>query len=159
LIQKYFCNYSTINLCVLVERGIEKISGNSARIPLYVLTSVATKYTWEVLIMSLNNNNNNEYLVPQADLASLKLDVANSIGLGQQVGLSPVTPDNYETVIERHKDQETTELGISQQVQQVGWENISSRDCGKVGGRIGGHLGGQMVRELIQRAETLLIKQ
>jgi hypothetical protein len=41
----------------------------------------------------------------------------------------------------------------------VGWENISSRDCGKVGGRIGGHLGGQMVRELIQRAETLLIKQ
>ncbi len=98
----------------------------------------------------------NEYVVPEAKLDNLKVSVANSIGLGSQVGISPVTAANYADVVARQKDQIANQLGVLPQVERVGWENIPSRDCGRIGGRIGGHLGGQMVREMIQRAESML---
>lgn len=101
-------------------------------------------------------NNQSEYVVSGANLESLKIDIANRVGLGNQVGVSPVTANNYEEVVDLHKDQISQQLGILPRVEQVGWENISSRDCGKIGGRIGGHVGGQMVREMIQRAESIL---
>jgi hypothetical protein len=104
----------------------------------------------------VRQNNQNGQVIPEADLESLKLGVANAIGLGSQVGVSSVTAANYTEVIELHKDQISSELGVLPQVERVGWENITSRDCGRIGGRIGGHLGGQMVREMIQRAETIL---
>ncbi len=104
----------------------------------------------------VRQNNQNESVVPNANLDSMKIDIANQIGLGNQVGLSPVTAANYDDVIERQKEQISNQLGIQSQVQQVGWENITSRDCGRIGGRIGGHLGGQMVRQMIQQAESML---
>lgn len=100
--------------------------------------------------------NRNEYAVPQAKLDSLKVSIANSIGLGSQVGISPVTAANYADVVERQKDQIADQLGVLPQVERVGWENIPSRDCGRIGGRIGGHLGGQMVRQMILQAESML---
>ena len=100
--------------------------------------------------------NQNEYVVPHANLDNLKLNIANNIGLGSEVGISPITAANYDDVVERQKDQIANRLGILPQVGRVGWENIPSRDCGRIGGRIGGHLGGQMVRELILRAESML---
>jgi len=96
-------------------------------------------------------------IVTNSNLKQLKLDVANGVGLGDQVGVSPVTAANYAEVVERRKDQIANQLGILPQVEQVGWENITSRDCGKIGGRIGGRVGGQMVREMIQRAESSLM--
>lgn len=107
----------------------------------------------------VQRNQQNDHVVPNSDLDQLKLNIANSIGLGEQVGISPVTAANYADVVERHKDQVANRLGILPQVEQAGWENISSRECGRVGGRIGGHLGGQMVREMIIRAETVLAGQ
>ena len=36
----------------------------------------------------------------------------------------------------------------------VGWENMTTKEVGQIGGKVGGKIGGQMVRELISMAES-----
>jgi hypothetical protein len=45
------------------------------------------------------------------------------------------------------------ELGLTGKIQTVGWGDMTSRECGRIGGRIGGRLGGQMVKRMIEYAE------
>jgi len=44
------------------------------------------------------------------------------------------------------------ELGLSSKIKSQGWENMTSRECGHVGGRIGG----SMVKTMIRRAKDSL---
>lgn len=55
-------------------------------------------------------------------------------------------------VADRLKYQVADELGLLDDIQRRGWGDMSSRDCGAIGGRIGG----KMVREMIRYAEEAL---
>ena len=46
------------------------------------------------------------------------------------------------------------ELGLLDKIQTVGWGEMTSRECGRVGGHLGGRLGGQMVKRMIEYAEA-----
>lgn len=94
-----------------------------------------------------------EYLVPgaEAGLERLKYEVAEELGFSPEAN-----PQAYRQGLERFKWEVAAGLGLTERVYQEGWGNISSRDCGRVGGVMGGHIGGQMVRRLIQMAEERL---
>ena len=53
------------------------------------------------------------------------------------------------SVLEEFKWEVADELGLSNKIKSQGWENMTSRECGYVGGRIGG----SMVKAMIRRAE------
>ncbi|KLU67863.1 MULTISPECIES: alpha/beta-type small acid-soluble spore protein [Desulfosporosinus] len=55
-------------------------------------------------------------------------------------------------VLEQFKWEVAEELGLSSKIQTQGWENMTSRECGHVGGRIGG----SMVKTMIRRAKESL---
>ncbi len=55
-------------------------------------------------------------------------------------------------VLEQFKWEVADELGLSSKIKTQGWENMSSRECGHVGGRIGG----SMVKTMIRRAKESL---
>jgi hypothetical protein len=55
-------------------------------------------------------------------------------------------------VLEQFKWEVADELGLSSKIQSQGWENMTSRECGHVGGRIGG----SMVKTMIRRAKESL---
>lgn len=55
-------------------------------------------------------------------------------------------------VLESFKYEIANELGLTEQIQSKGWPEMSTRDCGRVGGRIGG----RMVRVMIRFAEQQL---
>jgi len=57
------------------------------------------------------------------------------------------------SVLDQFKYEIAEELGMTNKIQTVGWENMTSRDCGRVGGRIGGN----MVKAMIRRAEQSLM--
>jgi len=57
-----------------------------------------------------------------------------------------------QSVLEQFKWEVADELGISQKIKSQGWENMTSRECGHVGGRIGG----SMVKTMIRRAKESL---
>jgi hypothetical protein len=57
-------------------------------------------------------------------------------------------------VLDRFKYEVADELGLSGRIQERGWPDMPSRDCGKIGGRIGGN----MVRVMIRYAEEALGK-
>lgn len=57
-----------------------------------------------------------------------------------------------QSVLDQFKWEVAEELGLKEKIQQVGWENMTSRECGHVGGRIGG----SMVKAMIRRAEESL---
>ncbi|HHY28640.1 alpha/beta-type small acid-soluble spore protein [Desulfitobacterium sp. PCE1] len=56
------------------------------------------------------------------------------------------------SVLDEFKMEVASELGLTEQIQTKGWANMTSRDCGHVGGRIGG----SMVKAMIRRAEESL---
>ena len=56
------------------------------------------------------------------------------------------------SVLDEFKMEVASELGLTEQNQTKGWANMTSRDCGHVGGRIGG----SMVKAMIRRAEESL---
>lgn len=99
-----------------------------------------------------------EYVVPTAAprLESLKMEVANELAFGQEAGVGAVNSGNYKQALERMKMEAAQELGLDSRIQSVGWGNMTSRECGAVGGRIGGKIGGNMVRKLIEIAESNL---
>ncbi|MTI96746.1 MAG: alpha/beta-type small acid-soluble spore protein [Firmicutes bacterium] len=53
-----------------------------------------------------------------------------------------------EQVLDRFKYEVASELGILNQVQTQGWDNMTTREVGKVGG--------QMVKRMLQEAERRL---
>lgn len=55
-------------------------------------------------------------------------------------------------VLDAFKYEIANELGLTQQIATEGWANMTSRNCGRVGGRIGG----RMVRVLLRRAQQEL---
>lgn len=101
---------------------------------------------------------NNDVLVPPAapGLNDLKYEVATELGYGDVVGQPRVTPKNFEQITGNMKYEIADELGLSQEIENGYWGNVSSRACGTVGGRIGGRIGGNMVRKMIQYAEQHL---
>lgn len=50
--------------------------------------------------------------------------------------------------LDRFKWEIAEELGLAEKVRQVGWENMTTREVG--------HIGGQMVRKMIEAAEEAL---
>ena len=53
-------------------------------------------------------------------------------------------------VLEQFKWEVADELGLSSKIKSEGWANMTSRECGHVGGRIGG----SMVKTMIRQAEN-----
>ena len=56
--------------------------------------------------------------------------------------------------LDRMKYEVANELGLLDKIKTVGWGNMTSRECGRIGGRLGGKLGGQMVKRMIEYAEA-----
>ncbi|WP_425801986.1 small, acid-soluble spore protein, alpha/beta type [Desulfitobacterium sp. Sab5] len=57
-----------------------------------------------------------------------------------------------QSVLDEFKYEVASELGLTDKIQSQGWANMTSRECGHVGGRIGG----SMVKAMIRRAEESL---
>jgi len=55
-------------------------------------------------------------------------------------------------VLDQFKYEVAQELGVTNQIQNDYWGNLSAKDCGRVGGKIGGN----MVKIMIQKAEESL---
>ncbi|HWQ41977.1 MAG TPA: alpha/beta-type small acid-soluble spore protein [Desulfosporosinus sp.] len=55
-------------------------------------------------------------------------------------------------VLDQFKYEVADELGLSSKIESEGWGNMTSRECGHVGGRIGG----SMVKTMIRRAKESL---
>ena len=57
--------------------------------------------------------------------------------------------------MDQFKYEVASELGLLPKVEQIGWGDMPSRECG----RVGGHIGGRMVRVMIRHAEEALASQ
>lgn len=55
-------------------------------------------------------------------------------------------------VLDHFKYEVASELGLTQEINEEGWGNMSSRNCGRVGGRIGG----SMVKVMIRQAQRAM---
>jgi hypothetical protein len=55
-------------------------------------------------------------------------------------------------VLDAFKYEIAGELGLLDRLEAVGWGDLTSRDCGSVGGRIGG----RMVKVMVRHAEQEL---
>lgn len=55
-------------------------------------------------------------------------------------------------VLDRFKYEIADELGLMPKIQGVGWGEMTSRECGRVGGKIGGN----MVKIMIKYAEQAM---
>ena len=88
-------------------------------------------------------------------LEKLKLRVANET-LGQEMN-TEITEDNYERILDEKKLEVAEELGLKEKIENVGWENMTTKEVGKIGGRIGGQIGGQMVKKLVTMAESQMV--
>jgi len=53
--------------------------------------------------------------------------------------------------LDSFKYEVASELGLSEKARTKGWENMTSRECGMVGG--------MMVKKMIQQAESMLAKK
>jgi hypothetical protein len=98
-------------------------------------------------------NRNKKRLVPGVEqaLEKFKVEIAAELGL-----VNTKSTDQFETALEKYKYEIAGELGIANAVAEKGWQDISSRNCGAVGGRMGGSIGGNMVKKMIQMAEENL---
>ena len=85
-------------------------------------------------------------------LDKLKLRIANET-LGKEMH-TEINADNYESVLEEKKQEVAEELGLKEKIENLGWENMTTKEVGKIGGRMGGQLGGQMVKKLVEMAES-----
>lgn len=97
-----------------------------------------------------------DHLVNGAEpaLQRLKYEVA------QEIGLLPETPNDggYEDFLDEWKYEVADELGLRDKIADVGWGDMTTRECGKIGGRMGGRIGGQMVRRMVEFAEQNMRK-
>lgn len=106
------------------------------------------------------NRNGNRILVPEAEqaLERFKYEIASELGVPVEAGTSgaAVSEQSYKNVLDAYKYEVASELGLRGDIEQKGWANMTSRECGRVGGRMGGKIGGQMVKRLVQLAEQNL---
>lgn len=58
------------------------------------------------------------------------------------------------SVLDQFKYEVAEDLGLTNKIQTIGWENMTSRECGRVGGNIGGN----MVKAMIRRAEEAMAR-
>lgn len=105
------------------------------------------------------NNQNNELVVPQAKnaLDQLKIETANEYMADEMGGR--ITPDNYQTKLNDLKYEIADDLGLKEKIEEVGWENMTTKEVGKIGGRMGGKIGGNMVKKMIALAEASMLNQ
>lgn len=84
-------------------------------------------------------------------LDRLKYEVAHELGWTA----GPVTDErDWQQFLDQRKWEVAQALGLADQIRARGWGEMSSRDCGRIGGYLGGAVGGQMVRRMIQAAEA-----
>ena len=86
-------------------------------------------------------------------LDMLKYEVAQELGLIKGGG-----EQELKAVLDSMKYEVAEELGLSEKLRAVGWPNMTSRECGQIGGRLGGRLGGQMVKRMVEFTETHLAR-
>lgn len=56
-------------------------------------------------------------------------------------------------MLDRFKYEVAEDLGLRAKIAELGWPNMTARECGRIGGRMGGRIGGQMVKRMIAFAE------
>jgi len=86
-------------------------------------------------------------------LDRLKYDVAEELGL---IVAGEKTDHRFEAFLDRYKYEIAAELGLKDKIDRLGWPNMTTRECGLIGGRMGGQIGGRMVRRMIEYAEQQL---
>lgn len=59
-----------------------------------------------------------------------------------------------EEVLDQFKYEIADQLGIKEKIENQGWENMTSQECG----RIGGKMGGAMVKVMIKNAEKHMME-
>ena len=103
----------------------------------------------------MTKNKNRKHLVPGIEqaLEKFKFEIAGELGI-----MDSNKESSLEAALGKYKNEIAEELGISAKINKEGWENISSRQCGAVGGRMGGSIGGNMVKKMITMAEDQLKK-
>lgn len=106
-----------------------------------------------------NRNNRNELLVPEAEnaLEKLKIETANEV-MSEKLG-EKITPENYEERLDNLKYEVADDLGLRDKIENDGWENMTTKEVGKIGGRMGGKIGGNMVKKMIAQAEENMLNQ
>lgn len=82
-------------------------------------------------------------------LDQLRFEVAQELGYVQGGG-----EEQLRANLDRLKHEVADELGLTEKIRTVGWPNMTSRECGQIGGRIGGRIGGQMVKRMIEYAQA-----
>lgn len=104
------------------------------------------------------DTNNNRILVPQAQEAieQFKYEIADEIGIPVRAAAGAPARQNYRNQLDAYKYEVAEQIGLRDDIERRGWANMTSRECGSVGGRMGGRIGGQMVRRMIQLAEQEL---
>jgi hypothetical protein len=65
---------------------------------------------------------------------------------GKKRSLTP-----FEWELERYKYEVAAKLGLKEKVEELGWKNLTARECGRVGGKMGGKIGGRTVLERIKK--------
>lgn len=57
-----------------------------------------------------------------------------------------------DSFLDQFKYEIAEELGLKEKIDSQGWANMTSRECGRIGGKIGGN----MVKVMIRQAEQML---
>lgn len=98
--------------------------------------------------------NNRDPLEPAAKpgLNRLKMQVANET-LGRDMN-HEINASNYESSLDEKKWEVAEDLGLKGKIEGVGWENMTTKEVGKIGGHMGGKIGGNMVKKMIEMAES-----
>lgn len=95
-----------------------------------------------------------DILIPGAKQAldKMKIEAANET-LGREAA-QDITPANYQQALDQKKREVAADLGLADKIENEGWENMTTREVGRIGGQMGGKIGGQMVKKLIAAAES-----
>lgn len=57
-----------------------------------------------------------------------------------------------DSFLDQFKYEIAEELGLREKIDSQGWANMTSRECGRIGGKIGGN----MVKVMVRQAEQML---
>ena len=108
-----------------------------------------------------NINNRNTLLVPQAEagIDRLKFAVTQGLDVAKETGINHVNQNNYDNFLDNLKNEVADELGLTQDIEKRGWREMTSRECGLIGGNMGGQIGGNMVKKMVSLAEEMLIQK
>lgn len=90
-------------------------------------------------------------------LEKLKVQTANET-LGHDMHQT-INEENYQQALDEKKWEIAEDLGLNNKIKEVGWENMTTKEIGKIGGRLGGKIGGNMVKKLISYAESEMAKK